>query len=346
MGGGRRGSRLTADRERAGARVRVVELRVARLGDLGPALGDVGVAVRVGALVARGLQGADDLRWPPRRGCHRVPPPVDGLPRVVERGRVGPARPAGPLASSRTRRAGRHRRSGDRRVDAGPAHHRCEVDDPGRVLAWHVLLRLLRRPACTGVVGHRADLRQRSHPRRQRAGPRGSRRVPVAIPAKRIGPRRPGGGSALPAAVLRTPDVGRRDRPPPGGHRSLPPPLRHRCASRGDLPRGHRGRMDRRPGHAPGPLARHLAPPGLRCRGVGARPDGVGRTGGGRALRVSAERGLVDRGATVDPVGRWGRLCIARGHGQSRPHPAASSAGCARTGRRPRSDSCRGSPRC
>ena len=89
VGGRRGGPRLAAHRERAGAGVRMVELRLAGIGDVGPALGDVGAAVRVGALVARRLEGSHDRARGPGARHHRLPPPPHGLSRAAELGRMG-----------------------------------------------------------------------------------------------------------------------------------------------------------------------------------------------------------------------------------------------------------------
>ena len=63
---GRRGrADLTAAVERPGPRLRVGELRLARIGHVGTALGDVGASVRMGSVLAGGRQGQDDCGWPP-----------------------------------------------------------------------------------------------------------------------------------------------------------------------------------------------------------------------------------------------------------------------------------------
>src|SRR4029453_9455613 len=83
----RRGG-LAPDRQRTHARLRVGELRLARLRHLDTAVGDVAVAVRVGPVVALDLEGPFVLARGARAGADGRVPPADRLPRVAVVGRV------------------------------------------------------------------------------------------------------------------------------------------------------------------------------------------------------------------------------------------------------------------
>ena len=86
---GRRGSAdLTAPVQRSGPRVRVGELRLARIGHVGAAVGDVGAAVRVGSVLAGGRQGQTSVAGRPGARDHDLPAPAHRLPRAVLRRRV------------------------------------------------------------------------------------------------------------------------------------------------------------------------------------------------------------------------------------------------------------------
>ena len=89
VGGWRGRPGVAPDRERPRTWVRMVQLRLARLGHVGPAMGDVGAAVRMGTHLACGLEGQDDRARGVRPGHHDLPAPVDRLPGDAEPGRVG-----------------------------------------------------------------------------------------------------------------------------------------------------------------------------------------------------------------------------------------------------------------
>ena len=71
------------DRERSHARLRVGELRLARLRNLDPALGDVAAALRVGAVVASDRQGQIVLARRPRARADRGVSPAHRVPRAA-----------------------------------------------------------------------------------------------------------------------------------------------------------------------------------------------------------------------------------------------------------------------
>ena len=83
LAGGRGSADLTAAVERPGPRVRVGELRLARIGHVGTAVGDVGASVRVGSVLAGGRQGQASVAGRPGARPHDLPAPADRLPRAV-----------------------------------------------------------------------------------------------------------------------------------------------------------------------------------------------------------------------------------------------------------------------
>ena len=306
-----------ADRERPGARVRMVELRVARLGHVGPALGDVGVAVRVGTLVACGLEGPDDrargVRARASTICLHL---LIGYLAMLSLGVWVLLAP-----SDFWRRTGRAALVGDRRprdlrLDAGPAPHRREVDDAGRVLARHVLLRLVRRPACPGVAGHGTHLRQPPVPRGQRARPDRPRGVRVAVPSHRDRPRVPAVGLLSLLLFFGRPTLGFVIDLLPGATDLF---LRRYVTGvhlAGIYLAGIGGAWVGDAGDARGSHARGVDQAGVRRRSARGRADRRDRAGGGRALLVRADRCRVDLGAARRPVDGGRRLRVARRDGQ------------------------------
>src|SRR6185436_14420885 len=97
-----RGGRLAVDRERTHARLRVGQLRVARLWNLDAAVGDVAVAIRVGPVVACGREGPFVLARCARAGPDGRGPPADRLPRVALPGRLRARQVAGAPAQDRS----------------------------------------------------------------------------------------------------------------------------------------------------------------------------------------------------------------------------------------------------
>ncbi len=118
--------RLPPDRERSHARLRVGELRLARLRNLDPALGDVAAALRVGAVVASDRQGQIVLARRARARADRGVSPADGVPRAAVPGCVRAREVGRAPATDRPCRAGRarepvRRRVGGRSAARGPA---------------------------------------------------------------------------------------------------------------------------------------------------------------------------------------------------------------------------------
>ena len=241
--------------------------------------------------------------------------------------------PERPLATRRPGGARGSRGPGDVCVDAGPAPHRREVDDAGRVLARDVLLRLVRRAARPGVVGHGAHLRQPPVPRGQRAGPDRPRRCAC-------------GGSAGPRPARAIPAVGLLSlllffgRPTLGSVIDLLPGRRRTCSCAATSPvciwpastwRGSAARgWGRRSMHLVRTRAGWVSP-AFAAAALGVAADRRGRAGGGRALLVRADRRRVDRGAARRASRPTAPTSPRSSRRPRRPHPAASTAACART---------------
>ena len=148
--------------ERTGSGLRVEQLRLARLGNVGAALGDVGAAVRLGVVVASDRHGSSCVARRADPGSHDLSPPPDRVPRDVLAGGVRRGRATRDPPTTRARRRRRARRPRRRRMDAGAAPHRRRVDGQRRVQPGDLLLRLLRCREDPGVVGPGRAVRSRA----------------------------------------------------------------------------------------------------------------------------------------------------------------------------------------
>ena len=230
----RRRADLTAAVERSGARVRVGELRLARLGHVGPALGDVGAPVRVGSVLAGGRQGQASVAGCPGARAHDLPAPADRLPRAVLRRRC----------SSLWRPGRSPRRLGRAAIVVGGALLASAwmlvplLTDAGwtvndefsrgtiyydsfgarKILAWLGTGDLLDRGQ---AAAHHGAGRRRAGVRRRAGSP------------SRTSTGRDRSGTRLDGAVLRPPHAGVRDRPAARRRGPVPAPVHQRGAPGG-----------------------------------------------------------------------------------------------------------------